>query len=98
MVHVLQELVLCQAAKHLTETWGGRGASPRVSVPGSQADSGLSTLATSNREELLQAVLVAASRGDDALIGMLEELCLVYAGRQLVRGCTELPSGLHTPT
>jgi hypothetical protein len=43
-----------------------------------------SILTTAERDELLQAILIAASRGEDQVTHMLEAYCVVCAGRELI--------------
>jgi hypothetical protein len=47
-----------------------------------------SVLTTTEREELLQALLIAASRGEQEVSCMLEAYCLARAGTELIADFT----------
>jgi len=43
-------------------------------------------LSAEERDELLQCLLIAAPRGGEAMIKVLEELLLVEAGQEFIKG------------
>lgn len=54
-----------------------------------------STLSAIEREELLQALLVAASKGEHEVTRMLEAYCLACAGAELIADFTGFAAGAN---
>jgi len=52
-----------------------------------------SSLSHDERDELLQCLLIAASRGGNAIVEILEGLMLVNASRELIDGLAECSDG-----
>lgn len=44
-------------------------------------------LSADERDELLQCLLIAAPRGGEAMIKVIEDLMLCYAADELLKGC-----------